>query len=356
MQPFEMTPRTGVVTVLTAALFVLTSPLSAQRYELTGSDVAVFNIAGEVSIRGGAGSSVTVQVNKGGSDAASLAVETGPIDDRETLRIVYPDSRIRYPDMQYGETTLRVREDGTFGDHDRGRRYRGDRTVVTGRGRGIEAFADLDVTVPRGQRFAMYLGVGRITVTNVDGDLRVDTSSGPIAVDGVTGTLDVDTGSGEVRVRSAEGAVNIDTGSGQVIASAVRGESLRVDTGSGSVDVSDIAVSMLNIDTGSGKIDARGVAAQSVRLDTGSGSVNIELTQDTEEIVIDTGSGSVTVVVPESWGAEVELETGSGNIDIDMPLTVSRWKRDHVMGTIGDGRGRAVIDTGSGGIRVRRRS
>jgi DUF4097 and DUF4098 domain-containing protein YvlB len=73
---------------------------------------------------------------------------------------------------------------------------------------------------------------------------------------------------------------------------------------------------------------------------------------DADRIDIDTGSGNVTLVVPESFGAQVEVETGSGDIDLGFPVQARRLERDHFVGTIGDGRGSVTIGTGSGGVRL----
>ena len=100
-------------------------------------------------------------------------------------------------------------------------------------------------------------------------------------------------------------------------------------------------------------IDIDRTTARDITLETGSGSISVVATENARNIAIETGSGSVTVGLPSSFGAEVELETGSGGIDMDLPLTVRRWSRDHVTGTLGDGSGRLVIDTGSGSIQIR---
>ena len=90
-------------------------------------------------------------------------------------------------------------------------------------------------------------------------------------------------------------------------------------------------------------------------MDTGSGRVVVDLMDDVDELIVDTGSGSVTLRIPEGLGAEIEVDTGSGGIDVDIPLEVREFKRDYVRGILGDGRGRIMIDTGSGGVRLLRR-
>ena len=132
----------------------------ATRYTLKGDSVAVYNLVGELRVEAGSGSAVTVEVTRRGADAARLDVQSGPLRGMETLRIIYPEDVISLPEWGRGwNTTMRVRDDGTFGDHgDRWSRREGREVRITGRGRGLEAYADLRVTVPAGQRVALHLG------------------------------------------------------------------------------------------------------------------------------------------------------------------------------------------------------
>jgi DUF4097 and DUF4098 domain-containing protein YvlB len=329
----------------------------AERYEVAGQQVAIYNLVGEVTVEGGTGSSVMVQVRRGGGDAGQLAVERGPIGSRQTLRVIYPADRIIYRAASgwQGSSQLRVREDGTFGDWgDRDRRERGREVEIRSRGTGLEAYADLTIAVPKGQRLEVYLAAGRIGVTNVDGALRLDGGAAEVTTSHTTGELVVDVGSGAVQVSDARGSLNLDTGSGEVNVTGASGEELLVDTGSGSVTVRDATATTMSFDTGSGAVEGTGLAADVVGVDTGSGEVDLAFTRAPRDINIDTGSGGVTLTVPANFSAQVNISTGSGGIDLDFPVQVSRWERDAVRGTIGDGTGRLTVETGSGGIRIRK--
>lgn len=320
-----------------------------EQYQLTGNAVAIYNVAGTVTVEGADTDDVVVTLARHGADAARLDVAQGEIDDRATLRVLYPADDIVYPGG--GQTELRIRSDGTFGDSrgDRGRRVR-----IRESGDGLRASADLHVRVPAGVDVALYLAVGRVTVSNVSGDLRIDTHSAAVETAGTAGMLLVDVGSGAVSVRDATGETTIDTGSGSVDAAGVRGAFLRIDTGSGGVTVADVTVTTLGIDTGSGGVAAGSTAAEEILVDTGSGSVELRLTAHPQRVEIDTGSGSVTLSVPGDFAADVELDTGSGAIELDFPLTTRHFSRDHVQGTIGGGGAKVAIDTGSGNITIRR--
>jgi hypothetical protein len=322
-----------------------------ERYEISGDRVAVYNLAGTVALEGGGGA-VEVSVVRRGADASQLRIEQGTVRGRETLRVVYPSDRVTVPEMS-GSTEVRVRDDGTFGD---GESSSGRRVRISDAGGGLVASADLRIRVPVGRSVAVYLAVGEVTVSNVDGELILDTGSAPIRTSGTRGSLEIDVGSGRVQVTEAEGDVSIDTGSGSVTVTGVRGDALQIDTGSGSVTASGVSVDDLSVDTGSGGIEVTSTSARQILIDTGSGSVKLTLTANPDDVTIDTGSGSVTVTVPASFGAEVDLETSSGGIELDFPVTTNRIERDHLQGVIGSGNGRLTIDTGSGSIRILRGS
>jgi hypothetical protein len=352
------------LTLLLAVAFV-TVPAAAQssRHVLKGESVAIYNLVGELRVEPGSGSDVVVEVERGGADAAKLEIQSGPLRGRETLRIIYPDDVIVMPEWGRGwNTTLRVRDDGTFGDdgevsgHRRGWMRDGHEVRITGRSRnGLEAFADLRVTVPAGKTISVNLGVGKAFISNVDGNIRVSVASADVAADRTRGTLRVETGSGNVDLRTAGGDVTLSTGSGDLTVSGMQGASLRLETGSGNVTVTDGKASSLHVETGSGDIDATGSAGDEVSFETGSGNVDVALVSTFRSLSIQTGSGDVTLRVPATVGAEVDLDTGSGDIDLGgLTLQVRRIEHDHVTGTLGDGKGRLSVETGSGNVRLQK--
>lgn len=343
--------RRGATWLVVAAL-AAAGPLAGQEvHRVPAGDVAIYNLAGAARVVAGQGPDVVVRLLRGGGDAGRLEVEVGEVDGRETLRVIYPSDRIVYPGMGRGSMTqVSVDGDGTFGDGNEG--WRRDRVRVAGSGDGLEAWADLEIEVPPGGDFALYLAVGEADVEGVEGDVIVDTGSGRVAARDIRGSLLVDTGSGSIVVAGVDGSVEVDTGSGSVEVDDVRGESVLVDTGSGSVRGSGIQSRSLHVDTGSGGIELARVAAADVVLDTGSGRIEVDLLEDVERLDVDTGSGSVTVRVPTTVGAEVEVDTGSGGIDLDVPVEVRSVRRNYLLGSLGDGRGSIRIDTGSGSVSI----
>lgn len=340
------------------------APAAAQtsRYVLKGDSAAIYNLVGELRVEAGTGSDVAIELTRGGADAAKLDVQSGPLRGRETLRVIYPDDVILMPDWGRGwNTTLRVRDDGTFGEehgrHDRDSWSReGHQVRITGRGRdGLEAYANLRVSVPAGKNVALYLGVGKAFVSNVDGNIRVSVASADVSADRTKGVLHIETGSGNVDVRTAAGDVSLATGSGDVTVSGADGSRLYLETGSGSVTLTDGKAATVHVETGSGDIEATSTAGDELSFETGSGNVNVALVATFRTVHIETGSGDVTLKVPPTVGAEVDLDTGSGEIDLGgLTLQVRRIEHDHVTGTMGDGKGRLSVETGSGDVRLQK--
>lgn len=343
---------------LVLAAVALPATLWAQQnaYTLAGDDVAIYNLAGTVRVEPGSTAGVVVELTRGGAGAARLRVEQGELEDRPTLRIIYPEARIAYRAMSRGSTTeLQVRDDGTFGDDDRdddhGRRRGGRRVVISGSD-GLEAWADLRIRVPAGREVAVHQAVGSVTVANVDGQLRIDAASAPVTATGTRGSLVVDVGSGSVRVSESRGNLFIDTGSGTVQITNVRGDEVSIDTGSGEVNASDVQAAELQIETGSGDVELTAVDSPRLNVETGSGTVTLDLRSDLQTLAVETGSGDVVVRAPAALGAELDIETGSGDIESDFELTVTKRARDHLVGRIGDGRGKISVETGSGSVRL----
>lgn len=327
-----------------------------ERVTLTGNQVAIYNLVGSVKLVRGGGRDVVVAVTRAGSDAAQLRVAHGAISGgRQSLRVIYPSNRITFDELSTrSRTTLRVSEDGTFGHGDDDDDHSGQRVEISGRSGGLDARADLTVEVPAGKRVEINLAAGSVSATNVESDLYLDVSAATVTTTGTKGVLSLDTGSGEVSVTDQNGNLTIDSGSGSVTFSKIRGDRLLVDAGSGRISGTDVQVQSLDLDLGSGGARVMQLTAKDVRLDTGSGDTELELLVDVSSLDIDSGSGDVSVWIPANLGARVDIDAGSGGIDLDVPVQVTRWERDKLVGTIGDGQGMIRVDSGSGTVRLRR--
>jgi lia operon protein LiaG len=345
-------PRSAAVLAL-LTLLATNAAAQAEQRNIRGSDIAIYNLAGRLRAVAGTGDAVTVEITRGGADASKLRIETGAIRGRETLRVIYPGDRVVYGgNMGRSRSSVYVRDDGTFSDGNWRDGSDHERVEIRGYGPGLEAHADLIVRVPKGQKIALFLAVGRVEVTNVEGDVLVDVSSADVDVAGVKGPLTLDTGSGRVAVRDVTGDLNIDTGSGGLSVERVKGGVLRLDSGSGGIQATDVEVGEFTADVGSGGLRVHRLRAPQVRAETGSGGVTLELLGDVQSLDVETGSGGVTIRAPATLSADVNVETGSGGFQTDFEITTRRVGRNHVEGRIGDGKGRVTVEAGSGTVRL----
>jgi hypothetical protein len=339
--------------VLSIALAFSSTAAQTERRTLSGDRVSIYNLAGRLRVQPGSGSTVVAEVTRSGRDANQLTLQAGDIRGVSTLRVVYPTDRIVYPELGFrSNTEIHVNPDGTFDDHGGWNWREADRVQIRGSGSGLEAHADIVVSVPRGQRLSVHWGAGEATVSNVDGDLSISVAAARISTEHTRGALDLDTGSGSVSVLDAVGEVNLDAGSGTVTVDGIRGNELSMDSGSGSMTVNNVDVKTLKADVGSGGLKLGRVKASVVRVDVGSGGVDVDMASAVEELVIDGGSGGVTVRLPATQGADVDIETGSGGIESDFAVQTTRFGRNHLRGQIGNGRGRIRIESGSGRVRL----
>ena len=338
---------------LTALALLAPTVLFAQteRRTLSGSNVAIYNLVGQMTAVAGTGSDVVVEVTRTGPDADKLTIETGTIGTKNTLRIVYPDSRIIYSPMgRHSNTELSVNDDGTFGDTHRG----GHRVRITGSGSGLEAAANVKVMIPAGKKVRLNVGVGKVDVSNVDGDIWVNAAGADLTTSHTKGSLTLDTGSGTADITDANGSVNLDSGSGDVTLNGVKGSLLNIDSGSGEIKADAISVDRLDLDSGSGDVTFSKVSARQITIDSGSGEVDLGLTGNVDVVDIDSGSGDVTLRIPSTLGAKLDIDAGSGGVKSEMQIQVTQYESDRLVGTIGDGKGTIKIEGGSGSVLLKK--
>jgi len=366
--PHRLFRRPAAVAVPSAIVLAgaLAGPLAgsasaqSERQTLSGDDVAIYNVAGRVRLEPGSGSSVTIEVTRGGADARDLRLATSEIRGRNTFRVIYPDnddiiyrarggddgSRGRY------SSDLRLNSDGTWGGENR-RNWSGRRLRVKSSGSGTEAWADLTIRVPTGKKVSMYLAVGELVTVDVNGDVMLDVGSARVSATGSRGRLNIDAGSGGVEIRDARlSTLDVDNGSGGVALTNVTADTCTVDTGSGGVRGSGAECGTLSIDIGSGSVRIDDVRSSDVSVDAGSGGVTLGMRANPKRVSVDAGSGGVTLTLPSDLSADLDIETGSGGISSEFAVRTSRVERHHLRGTIGDGSARIRVETGSGSVRL----
>jgi len=325
----------------------------------TDSDqLTLRNLVGEIVIEGHNGRGFEIEVSIQGQDADPDLIEVELLEGRDaTLNILFPLDESRsyvYPRIGRSTSKFSMDRDGNAGWMSK--LFGGSKITVSGRGSGLEIWADVTVRVPAGGRLELQHGVGKITAADVAGKLDLDSMSGSVTVSRLDGDLDIDVGSGAVTVEHVQAEeVMIDTGSGSVDLTECQCTRVNIDTGSGHVDIQVARGEKLSVDTGSGRVEAQGIDMQSAQIDTGSGGVQLELTgMGTGRFDIDTGSSGIELRLPPDASAEIRAETGSGGIRLDVDgATVRHKDDDSALIVVGGGAADVRLDTGSGAIRIR---
>lgn len=162
--------------------------------------------------------------------------------------------------------------------------------------------ATLTITVPTKAQIDANTGDGRITVRNVEGDLRVHSGDGSIHLEHVTGAVDASSGDGSIDV---EGTIR----------------QLRARSGDGRL-----------------RVRAEGPGP-------------------TADWTLSTGDGSVVLEVPDNFGAELDATTGDGRVHVSglaFSGDTEGRRRSRAHGRIGNGGANITIRSGDGSITVRR--
>lgn len=356
--------------ILIVVLMTCLLALSAAARDIThdfkfdGKELYVSNLIGKVDVVAGQGDEFKVEVIIRGEDAEEGLIEfVTDYEQQGKLVVKFPideEDDYVYPELGRKSKTTISFNDGDTGDSWLKKVFKGisgKRITVRGKGRGLEVWADITVSVPKGKFLEMKNGVGQIEAVDVTADLRLDTNSGAITASDIVGDFVADTGSGSVDVQSMTGPVSVDTGSGSVQVKDCEGDKVHVDTGSGSVRAVGIVCQNLHIDTGSGGVKARSIETDRATIDTGSGSVELQLDRMGDgRFIIDTGSGGIELVLPHNASARVQADTGSGRVRHDLDdVSIAFKDRDALSLTVGNGDARVTLDAGSGSINISQR-
>jgi DUF4097 and DUF4098 domain-containing protein YvlB len=212
---------------------------------------------------------------------------------------------------------------------------------------------DYTIYVPAETEVRANLGSGSIEVNDVQGPVNLHTGSGRIGAHRIHGDTETKTGSGSIELIDIGSRASAETGSGGIELSHIGGD-VRASTGSGSIRM-DRTPSRIETHTGSGSINISG-AGNDLRARTGSGSIHIDGNPlPSSYWDIHASSGSITLAVPDDAGFRLHARSGSGSIQSDLPVTTEELTSRHEMrGRIGNGSASVDLQTGSGGIHIRR--
>jgi DUF4097 and DUF4098 domain-containing protein YvlB len=212
---------------------------------------------------------------------------------------------------------------------------------------------DYTIYVPTETEVRANLGSGSMEVNDIQGPAKLQTGSGRIGAHRIHNDVESKTGSGSIELIDITGRTSAETGSGGIEISHVDGD-IHATTGSGSIRM-DRTPGRIVTHTGSGTITISG-AENDLRANSGSGSIHVDGNPAPSSYWdIHASSGSVSLTVPSDAGFRIHARSGSGSIESDLPVTTEELTGRHEMrGRIGNGSASVDLQTGSGGIHIRR--
>jgi hypothetical protein len=165
---------------------------------------------------------------------------------------------------------------------------------------------------------------GTIAVSNLAGNVNLDTGGGDLNADGLTGTLQAAAEGGNITASnwSSAGTIRVDTGGGDFFGNGLTGN--------------------LSLGTVGGDVQAFGVTSAVADIQSGGGNVTLNFSQAPQNLQITAMGGNVTVVLPPG-GATYDIstpDTAGGNVTYPSSLASSSSQR-----TI-------TIDSGGGDITI----
>lgn len=212
---------------------------------------------------------------------------------------------------------------------------------------------DYTIYVPEDTAVRASNGSGAMEVNDIQGPVNLRTGSGRIGAHRIHNDAETKTGSGSIELIDIGSRATAETGSGGIELSHVGGD-VHATTGSGSIRM-DRTPARIVTHTGSGTVTISG-AGNDLRASTGSGSIHIDGNPGPSSYWdVHARSGSITLTVPGDAGFRVHARSGSGSIESDLPVTIEEQTGRHEMrGRIGNGSASVDLQTGSGGIHIRR--
>ncbi|UCD95106.1 MAG: DUF4097 family beta strand repeat protein [Candidatus Zixiibacteriota bacterium] len=235
-------------------------------------------------------------------------------------------------------------------------------------GSGPDVFGSVDFTITVPQQCA-------IDVDNTAGDILISGVAGRVQASGTSGSVVMEEIEGDVFLSSISGDIHILNTNGQIDIGAA-GSNIELNSVVGSVDIrstsgdkkGEYISGPVTISQSSGLVDLRYLTGDlrvkstsgmvyveqeegAVDIATHSGKVSVktELFSD-REYFVETTTGSITFLVPETSSGYVRMETVTGEINTELPLSVSSFSRNKLVGSFGGGDSKITLLTSSGDI------
>lgn len=175
---------------------------------------------------------------------------------------------------------------------------------------------------------------GSLRFEDVDGPIYGRTSGGSIYLEGTTGDADVVTSGGSIRIGKVDGAINARTSGGSISIEQAGGP-VFAKTSGGSINVGEVQ-GAIEASTSGGKISAKIVA------------------QPNADSKLTTSGGSVTVYLEPSIAVALDARTSGGRVHNDLPIALQgSTSKTKMVGNLNGGGPKLTLRSSGGSVNVR---
>ncbi|MBK7142668.1 MAG: DUF4097 family beta strand repeat protein [bacterium] len=222
---------------------------------------------------------------------------------------------------------------------------------VLGRGKE-DSFGEVSfsIKVPRNCRVTLDNGEGDVRISEIDGDLRMNSSAQSIALTTIHGSVEIRSAAASVVLTSIEGAVDIANSAGSTRGDMLFGP-VTVRQPTGAIDLQFVDGDV-RVKTTSADVTIRQERG-AIDLTTVTGSVTIQTPLETSrDLFIETESGDITLMVPPEASGVLRLKSESGTIKTELPVKIDKMSTRQLVGTVGVGGIQVSLVTISGDVTV----
>jgi hypothetical protein len=209
------------------------------------------------------------------------------------------------------------------------------------------------ITVPAPFSAQLKTAGGGVTVNDLAGDVKAETSGGGFRFARLHGTLDAETSGGAIRVTDCEGPLKVHTTGGSIEVAGGSG-SLDGGTSGGRVTVKEFR-GPARVESSGGGITIENVTGK-VDGSTSGGSISARFASPlSEAIKLETSGGGVTLRVPDNSAFDLDASTSGGGVNSEIPVAITgKAAHSHLKGPVNGGGKPVVLRTSGGSINVRK--
>jgi DUF4097 and DUF4098 domain-containing protein YvlB len=205
-------------------------------------------------------------------------------------------------------------------------------------GMGRSGAIDLQLRLPSGRPWQVKgeIGQGEVTVSDLEGGLRVKTGQGEAQVTSFRGQLTVNLGQGDAALSRISGPIKAAVGQGDICLQGWQGEGedgCSLKCSAGTVEVIEATGPRLEASSAMGDCLLRDVRLPHLRAETSKGDVTCDGEPGNGRWVLKTALGDVTLTLPADANVRINAVTSLGEIRSEFPLV--QVGRQGPMGLLG---------------------